>query len=622
VNRVESEEDGVIGERLFPYAGGNYAANRPDRFSADRDADEILFDQIGRSNYLRGVLYYGEYRTYAQGVCFINFAEDDENHFDRAEFLQDIIDQLTGYGGLFLGCVVNNMTDEGVEGAAVTINETKRTVITDEDGFFFFERVPVESFTVSVERWGYTPVEEAEFTFDGQQEMSGEIRMLHPELGLEREEVSVQIANNEEVTYDLTIRNTGDGPLIFDNTVRGAPMEGEFWDQMAEINTGNITEDVRLQATIFFQDHFWVAGGMQSDMPNHLYKITRDGELVESYEQASWSNYGWRSLATDGEYLYGVDSTYIAQIDPEDGQVTGLRIPTPINPTYQVTWDSENELFWVSSVTTNIFGIDRDGNEMYCIRNDRRFRISGLAYFAEDVDNYNLYLLENSREDGAVRLWKLDIETDHAIEIDVLNVAEEERAGACTLTNELYPFTWAFLVQMQATDDYLRIFEASSDFYWMDVRPQSAYLDPDEEVTLHIDFAAGDLPDMETYQAYIQFTHNTPVEGSIWISVAMTITENSAPGISEIPLDYGLTTVYPNPFNAVGNINFNLDRAADIRLTVHDLTGRQVTELINEHKGAGKYTVQLNGEGWSSGMYLVRLTDGSRVSMKKVALLK
>jgi hypothetical protein len=578
-----------------------------------------LFDHTGNSDFLRGVLYYGEYRTYAQGVCFINLNEDG---FNRAEFLEDIIlDQLTGYGGTFYGCVVNNMTDEGIEGAAITINESKRTVITDEDGFFFFQRIPVESFTVSVERWGYTTVEAAEFTFDGQRELSGEIRMLHPEMDLASENVSVQIANNEEVRYDLTLRNVGDGALVFDNSVRGAPMEGEFWDQMAEINTGDITADVRLQATIFFQDHFWVAGGMQNDVPNHLYKITRDGELVASYEQAAWSSYGWRSLTTDGEYLYGVDSTYIAQINPEDGQVTDFQIPTPINPTYQVAWDSENELFWVSAVTTNIFGIDCDGNVMYTIRNDQRFRISGLAYFPDDVDGYKLYILENTREDDLVRLWKVNIETSDAILICVLDVAEE-RAGACTLTNELYPFTWAFLVQMQASDDYLRIFEASSDFYWMDVTPRSAYLEPNDEMELHIDFAAGDLPDNETYQAYLQFKHNTPVEGSIWVSVAMTVLENSAPGISEIPLDYGLTSVYPNPFNAVSNINFNLDHAADVKLSVHDLTGRQVTELINEHKGAGKYTVQLNGEGWASGMYMVRLTDGSRVSMQKIALLK
>jgi len=238
------------------------------------------------------------------------------------------------------------------------------------------------------------------------------------------------------------------------------------------------------------------------------------------------------------------------------------------------------------------------------------------------TDGYNLLLLENSREDEVVRLWKLDIETAHGIVIDVLDVAEGERAGSCTMTNELYPFTWAFLVQMQAADDYLRIFEASSDFYWMDVHPRSAYLEPNEEMDLHIDFAAGDLPDNETYEAYIQFTHNTPVEGSIWVDIAMTVLENSAPVMSEIPLDYGLTSVYPNPFNAVGNVNFNLDHTADIKLTVHDLNGRQVAELINEHKGAGKYTAQLNGEGWASGMYLVRLTDGSRVSMKKVALLK
>jgi hypothetical protein len=567
---------------------------------------------------------------FSQSMDGIGWHELDEDNLEVVVWVQASnrgvvqaeVTDLNGYNGFFYGNLINNMTEEGIEGATVTINEAHRSCITDEDGAFAFERVPIESFTVNAERWGYTSLEGAEFTFDDSREIHDNIRLLHPELSLSSETVAVDLQWRESTTIDINLENTGDGPLEFSTNVRGVRAEGEYWDQMAEINTGDITADARLQATIFFQDHFWVAGGMQSDTPNQLYKITRNGELVASYEQASWSSYGWRSLTTDGEYLYGADSAYIAQINPANGQVTGVRIPTPFNPTYSVTWDSENDAFWVSSVSTDIYGIDRDGNEIGQIANDRRFRISGLAYFPEDVDGYKLYVLENSRDNGGVKLWKLNTETGEAIEIEVLAVAEGESAGACTLTNELYPFTWAFLVQMQSNDDYLRIFEASSDFYWMDVTPQSANLEASEEIALHINFNDENLPGNETYEAYLQFKHNTPVEGSIWVDIALTVLDVKDDGQTGIPLDYGLTSVYPNPFNAVSNINFNLDHAADVKLTVHDLTGRQITELINEHKGAGRYTVQLNSDGWSSGMYLIRLTDGSRVSLKKVALLK
>jgi len=299
-----------------------------------------------------------------------------------------------------------------------------------------------------------------------------------------------------------------------------------------------------------------------------------------------------------------------------------LRIPTPLNPTYSVTWDSENELFWVACVTTDIYGIDRDGNEYYCIPNDGQFRISGLVYVEDDPDFYNLYILENSREDGDVKLWRCDYETGDARFVDVLSTGEDERAGGCSLSNELFPFTWAFLVQMQAEEDWLRIYEASSDFYWLDINPRSAFLEPEETMNIHVDFSTAGLPANETYQAYLQFEHNTPIEGSIWLDIAMTVTPGSVSGSAELPIEYGLTDVYPNPFNAVANVGFSLDKASDITLTVHDLTGRQIAELVNGYEESGRYNVPVNASGWPSGMYMVRLSDGSRVSMKKIALLK
>ena len=616
---MDALEDGRMGERSFGYPTGTNASNRPDRFSTYEDADVILFDQTGHDNYARSVFYYAEYRTYAQGVCFINFRETD---FDRAEFLDNLITELTGYGGFFYGTVINNQTDEGVDGAIVTINEIRRSVIADEDGFFAFEQVPIESFTLNVERWGYTTVEAVELTFDGNEQMNEEIRMLHPEMALNPEGLEITLPSGGSTRLDISLENVGDGPLEFATSVRGARMEGEYWDQMEEVNAGNITQDVRLQAVIYFQDHFWVAGGMRNDVPNHLYKISRDGELVATYEQAAWSNYGWRNLTDDGEYLYGVDSTYIAQIDPENGQVTGERIPSPVRPTYSVTWDAENNLFWVASVVTDIYGIDRDGNIIYRIDNDHRFRISGLVYFADDVDFYCLYILENDRETGIVKLWKCDIETGDAVEVADLSVAEGERSGGCTMTNELFPFTWAFLVQMQAEEDVLRIYEANSDFYWLDAHPRAAYLEAEESMDIHVDFSTSDLPADETYEAFLQFQHNTPVEGSIWIDISMTIEPGSVTGSEGMPVAYGLTDVYPNPFNAVTNVGFSLDQAANISLTIHDLTGRQIAELVNGFEEPGLYNVPVNASSWPSGMYMVRLSDGLRVSMKKVALLK
>jgi hypothetical protein len=59
-----------------------------------------------------------------------------------------------------------------------------------------------------------------------------------------------------------------------------------------------------------------------------------------------------------------------------------------------------------------------------------------------------------------------------------------------------------------------------------------------------------------------------------------------------------------------------------VKLAVYDLLGREVSVLVNERKAPGSYTVQFNGSGLASGVYLYRLKAGSFVETKKLVLLK
>jgi len=51
-----------------------------------------------------------------------------------------------------------------------------------------------------------------------------------------------------------------------------------------------------------------------------------------------------------------------------------------------------------------------------------------------------------------------------------------------------------------------------------------------------------------------------------------------------------------------------LSVASDVRLSVHDLLGREVAVLVNEKKAPGSYEVKFDGSGLASGVYLYRLT--------------
>ena len=55
-------------------------------------------------------------------------------------------------------------------------------------------------------------------------------------------------------------------------------------------------------------------------------------------------------------------------------------------------------------------------------------------------------------------------------------------------------------------------------------------------------------------------------------------------------------------------VSYQLPVASDVRLSVHDLLGREVAVLVNEKKAPGSYEVKFDGSGLASGVYLYRLT--------------
>ena len=103
------------------------------------------------------------------------------------------------------------------------------------------------------------------------------------------------------------------------------------------------------------------------------------------------------------------------------------------------------------------------------------------------------------------------------------------------------------------------------------------------------------------------------------------LTVDSTAGITEdelLPLEFGLDQNYPNPFNSVTAIRFALPEPAFTRLTVFDITGRQVASVIDDQLKAGRYTVEFDAGGLSSGIYLVRLEAESNTAFIKMALVK
>ncbi len=90
----------------------------------------------------------------------------------------------------------------------------------------------------------------------------------------------------------------------------------------------------------------------------------------------------------------------------------------------------------------------------------------------------------------------------------------------------------------------------------------------------------------------------------------------------ELPSEYHLHANYPNPFNPITTIRYELPKPARVTLSVYTLLGRKVTTLVNGKKKAGQHRVTFDGENLSSGIYIYRLQAEDFSASKKMLLVK
>jgi len=90
----------------------------------------------------------------------------------------------------------------------------------------------------------------------------------------------------------------------------------------------------------------------------------------------------------------------------------------------------------------------------------------------------------------------------------------------------------------------------------------------------------------------------------------------------DVPRDFVLQQNYPNPFNPSTKIKYAVPEESPVSIKVFDLTGREVTTLVDEVKQPGSYELTFNAEKYASGVYVYRMMAGSFVQVKKMSLLK
>tara|TARA_Y100001970_G_C14069560_1_gene768624 strand:+ start:237 stop:866 length:630 start_codon:yes stop_codon:yes gene_type:complete len=92
--------------------------------------------------------------------------------------------------------------------------------------------------------------------------------------------------------------------------------------------------------------------------------------------------------------------------------------------------------------------------------------------------------------------------------------------------------------------------------------------------------------------------------------------------LSFFPNDFSISSVYPNPFNPLVNIEFSLNASMVTSIDVVDINGNHIQQLSNSFLSAGNHSIIWDGSSNSSGVYFISISNGESKISKKIILMK
>ncbi len=598
----------------------------------------------------------------------------DRSINDIGWFIDDF--SIIGGGGVepgwISGIVSDATTHDPIEGAFVSVGARRDT--TDAGGSYILQLFP-GSYDVTA-----SALYHSDMTLNGVAVTEGDttiqnFELTAPAMRVDTAAVDTSLDLGQTATFTRTITNTGTGPLDFNvsvnlngglrlanvhvdiNSPQGSQIHNnsatadlapnhepgtppailDFGDEVFFFDPQTPANDAGCLGVEFDGDNFWVTGSHPTDNIHKLHKYDRNGNYIESFDQGTTTDWGWRDLVFDGTYLYGSDENEFDQIDPATGQVVGtLPIPSGfIAPLRGLAYDPATDHFWAVNYASNIIEFGRDGQIVNSFFNT--LSAYGLAW-------------DNASE-GGPWLWVFSQDGTPPIRVSQFNPVtgmytgvtfyaidhvgqNRSAAGGCCFTTQWNPSLGILFCLVQGEDaignsfDLVQGYEITPAATWLSVSPTSGTIDAggSADLTITVDFSgSGIIPD-STYRGSIQVTGNVPGQAVIPVTARV-----NPVGVEEqpsgLPREFSLAQNYPNPFNPNTMISFDVPHRAHVELSVYDITGAKVTTLMNSDLDPGTYQVNFagkdeKGHAIASGVYFYRLKTDDRVLTKKMLFLK
>lgn len=181
----------------------------------------------------------------------------------------------------------------------------------------------------------------------------------------------------------------------------------------------------------------------------------------------------------------------------------------------------------------------------------------------------------------------------------VLRVIHFENMGIAELVFDSLVFTWNF-----------PLFEIT-------YAPESVPPFAPDSIEIYTPAAGGCVGGDDTLLIY----HND-INAPNPLRIPLYLDPSGAADDKGLHMDFALHSAYPNPFNPSTTIAFALPSEQLVRITIYDIQGREVTQLVNSRFAAGEHVVEWNANRFSSGTYFATLRAGKWQAETKLTLIK
>ncbi|MBX7042578.1 MAG: choice-of-anchor B family protein [Ignavibacteria bacterium] len=326
------------------------------------------------------------------------------------------------------------------------------------------------------------------------------------------------------------------------------------------------------------------------------------------------------SISQNGHYLYlnGGNAT-------ANGGVTVVDVSDPVNPVKLGQWSTEyvhdcrilNDTIWAANIYTGKMTIINATNKssLEMVRSWQAYPSSTVStHNAAITDDRNYILTTNEISSPAGKMFVWEISDLTAI----TRVAEWQPTG---ITNsivhnvEIYG-NFAVIAHYTAGIRIVNITNPATpqEVAWYDTYPNNNNNNFNGCWGVYM-FPSGKIIGSDMSNGLFVIKTSFPMTGSSQLNTTA-------------PETFTLEQNYPNPFNPSTTIKFSLKENSDVRLSIYDMRGAEVTRLFSDRRDAGVYEVSFDAskQGLSSGTYLYRIDVAGRTSSysetKKMTLTK